>query len=306
MNLTNDKSTKKNGLTFKSISTFISQKKNKLLETKLFSFQALIIILFSVFIYIFLKLGESWINNKLFPNSLTINQNSTSPANPQELLLQKTAESPCNTTNLFEESIWQKKDSFRVLTENPDTKEPEYFGAKTTPPYQSQMIFPFECSLPLISTTSAIISSEQSAGIQFEYEGVFQVILGDGDLKAVRYKKDTLGTRKEGWLYLKNSQGKKITHWLEGNITPGTEIYLTTKIETENNQIKLTVIVDYKPQNNENYIKKELEPVYLKVNSYNIQKNPGKRIRIGINDEKFEGTQAKIKFLKFQLHSLSQ
>jgi len=235
----------------------------------------------------------------------------TSPQNIPEAKVQSTMQTPCITQNNFEDSIWEKKDSFRILSRYGDTGEPEFYGAKQEHPYQSQTIYPFDCPLPLVATISVISKGEKSIGLQFEYEGVFQVILGDGDRRAIRYKRDTEGTRIRGWEYvreaykIKDKEAERIlTHWLpnQDNIKINSQIDFTISAMPREGQVEVTCTLKYYSEKEDKYVEPiEFGPVVFKVESFNPASDAGRHIRVGINDEKFEGSQAAIKFLHFSL-----
>jgi hypothetical protein len=238
------------------------------------------------------------------PSKTEITEIVSTPKNVPEAKVQSAMETPCTAKNNFEESIWEKKDSFRILGRLGDTGEPEFYGAKTEEPFQSQMIYPFDCILPLTATVSAISKSKKSIGLQFEYDGVFQVIVGDGDKRAIRYKVDTSGTRKFGWEYVKNGD-KILTHWLpdNDNIKTDSQIDFSVSIRPEGDQIILKCSINYFSEKEKKYKPFDFDPVSFKVESFNPNSSIGRKIRVGINDEKFMGNQAAIKFLQFSLSS---
>ncbi len=220
-----------------------------------------------------------------------------SPRTVEEANVLEASINSCDTRNHFEGNIWSRK-SFRVITWNTDTHEPEYVAAPTDPPHQALMLYPFECPLPLTATISATIRGKDSIGLVFEYDGVFQIILGDGDNRATRYKIDTSGIRNYGWDYVYEGE-KKLTHWLrENGIEQGSQVDLTINIRPlHENTFALTTSVDYR-QNRSSYIKEKFETITLDVSSFNLLRNNGRSIRVGINDP--TGT-SEIKFDKFEI-----
>lgn len=282
--------------------------RGKRIKVPLWLLIAVVIALFPINNFIIPELkdrGRRW----LFPEPTPpprIQEKPIFPETSDQVIAMQTATTPCNTSNNFEPTIWKKTDSFRVATRNQDTGEPEYLAAKTEPPYQSQMIYPFACPLPFITIISVKIKSKGSIGLHYEYDGVFQVILGDGDRRAIRYKRDTEGTRKSGWEYIRQEPkegGKIITHWLPREIEVGSQVDLTIKAEAEQDSLKITVSVDYKAEESNKYKGVGFDPVIFSVKSFNTQKNIGKFSRVGINDEKFKGQQSQVSFLRFSIKS---
>ena len=206
---------------------------------------------------------------------------------------------PCNTKNNFEPTIW-KRNNFRVITTNNDSGDPEYVGAIQKEPFQSLMIYPFDCPLPLIATISATIRSEKSIGLIFEYGGVFQIVVGDGDKKAIRYKIDTQGIRNFGWVYVKHS-GKTLTRWLKyDGIAFGSQVDLTVKITPRSeNTLSVVSAINYRTSKSP-YQQETLESLDIDVQSFNLQQNNGRQIRVGVNDR--EGL-SEIKFDQFFIES---
>lgn len=264
-----------------------------------------LIIVSIFFLYVYLpELGDK-IRHKIWPTPIPISKPEMAlPESSDQIKAMETHKDPCNTSNNFESNIWKKKGNFQIITTNPDTGEAEYLGAKREKPYQSQMIYPYDCSLPLVATISAKIRSPESIGLNHEYQGVVQTILGDGDRRAIRYKIDTEGTRKAGWEYLRDEDDKIITHWLPADVTIGSQLDLTVKLEKEKeNILKLTTTIEYLPIKSDKYKTIPFPPVIFKVDSFNADKNSGRQTRVGINDEKFQGEQSQIQFLKFSINS---
>lgn len=261
----------------------------------------LILLSFGFSFLLALGIGGFFLDRYLSKNEQPKFIGRTSPQNIPEAKVQSTMQTPCITQNNFEDSIWEKKNSLRILSRYGDTGEPEFYGAKTEEPFQSQMIYPFNCPLPFSATVSFVSRGNSSIGFQFEYEGVFQVILGDGDRRAIRYKADTQGTRLYGWEYIKK-EGKKITHWIPEDVKPGTEIEVSISAKQNRDQIEMRSSVKYYSEKDKKYVDPiNFDPVVFKVESFDPSSGVGRQIRVGINDVEFKGTQAAIKFLHFSL-----
>lgn len=211
----------------------------------------------------------------------------------------------CNTENNFDSNIWDTT-SMRVVEKDQDTGEPKLFGAKQDEKegsFQSLMVYKIPCKLPLTATISAEIRSEISIGLIFEFEDVLQVILGDGDMRSLRYKTHTLEARKYGWEYVYDINDKKITHWISGAIAPGSQVDMTIKLRAaEIDEIEVQVELSYRSVNG-SYTTQKFSTVRMKAYNYNLQQNIGKYLRVGINDFLFKGTQSTIKPQRFKVQS---
>lgn len=247
----------------------------------------------------------------VFPNKTTVtplpnNEYLASPSSKSlnEEKVKQAFDDKCNTSNSFERSLW-KTGSMRVLSWDEDTGEPDLYGAKQEEPYQSLMVYEIPCQLPLIATVSATIHSPFSIGMVFEFDGVLQVILGDGDLRSIRYKADTLGSRKMGWRYVFDPiKETPLTHWLPdgGKITVGTQVDWTISLHSNEEKIEAQVLLSYKSRNGQ-YETHVFPWTQISVQSYNTDQNVGRFIRIGINDQLYKGTQSAIRFRHFSIRS---
>ncbi len=210
----------------------------------------------------------------------------------------------CNTSNNFERTLW-KTGSMRIISWDADTGEPDLYGAKQEEPYQSLMVYEIPCQLPLVATVSATIQSPSSLGMVFEFDGVLQVILGDGDLRSIRYKTDTLGSRKMGWRYVPEpTKGTPLTHWLpdEEKVSTGTQVDWTISLRSKEESIEVQVSLSYQLRSGQ-YKTHIFPQAQMNVQSYNIEKNVGRFIRVGINDQLYKGTQSAIRFRHFSIRS---
>lgn len=270
---------------------------------------AIVIVVLGILIIIsgFFPIKDLFFSGKKTLSPLSRNEyimQSSSPKNLDEAKIKQAVDDKCNTTNNFERSLW-KTGSMRVISWDADTGEPDLYGAKQEEPYQSLMVYEIPCQLPLVATVSATIHSSSSIGIVFEFDGVLQVILGDGDLRSIRYKTDTLGSRKMGWRYVPDpTKGVPLTHWLPdgGKITVGTQVDWTISFHSNEEKIEAQVSLSYKSRNGQ--YKTNIFPwVLISVQSYNPVQNVGRFIRIGINDQLYKGTQSTIKFRHFSIRS---
>lgn len=255
-------------------------------------------------VYSFVVRSNDNNNSALFVNQANENNQVLSIKNINEAKVMQAIEDRCNTTNNFERSLWKTR-SMRVISWDADTGEPDLYGAKQEEPYQSLMVYEIPCQLPLVATVSATIHSPSSIGMVFEFDGVLQVILGDGDLRSIRYKTDTLGSRKMGWRYVSDPTKKvPLTHWLPDGekITVGTQVDWTTSFHLSEEKIEAQVSLSYKSRSGQ--YKTHIFPwVQISVQSYNPVQNVGRFIRIGINDQLYKGTQSAIRFRHFSIRS---
>lgn len=230
---------------------------------------------------------------------------SISSKNFDEAKVKQAFDDKCNTANNFERPLW-KTGSMRVISWDEDTGEPDLYGAKQAEPYQSLMVYEIPCQLPLVATVSATIHSPSSIGMVFEFDGVLQVILGDGDLRSIRYKTDTLGSRKMGWRYvIDEDKGIPLTHWLPNGekITVGTQVDWTISFHSNEEKIEAQVSLSYQLRNG--WYQTQVFPwVQIGVQSYNPIQNVGRFIRVGINDQLYKGTQSAIRFRHFSIRSV--
>lgn len=243
---------------------------------------------------------ETFIAQKtISPMSKTNSSNTIPvPKNIDDGKVLQAMDSKCNTTNSFERSIW-KTGSMQVVSRDDDTGEPIMYGAKQDEPYQSLMVFEFACELPLVATISAIIQSPQSIGLVFEYDGVLQILLGDGDKRSIRYKTHTMEARRYGWEYVYDKDDHKITQWIPDGVEQGSQIDLTiVMMPVGKGEIEIQVSLSYLHAVGE-YTVETFPPVIVKAYNYNFQQNIGKYIRVGINDFLYKGNQSKISFLRF-------
>ena len=243
-------------------------------------------------------------NSALFVNQANETNQVLSIKNIDEAKVMQAIDDRCNTNNNFERSLWKTR-SMRVISWDADTGEPDLYGAKQEEPYQSLMVYEIPCQLPLVATVSATVQSPASIGMVFEFNGVLQIILGDGDLRSIRYKTDTLGSRKMGWRYVSDStKGTPLTHWLPDGeiISAGTQVDWTMSLRSNKENIEVQVSLSYQSRNDQ--YKTHVFPwVQMSVQSYNTDQNLGRFIRVGINDQLYKGTQSAIMFRHFSIRS---
>lgn len=235
------------------------------------------------------------------------NSQVLSPKNLDEAKVLQAMNDRCNTTNNFEPTIWDIR-SMRVTEVDRDTGEPKSYGAKQDEKegsYQSLMVYKIPCSLPLEATISAEIRSKFSMGLIYEFEDVLQIIVGDGDMRSIRYKIHKSNDRKYGWDYIYYPNGSsKITHRIsENGITSDSQIDFTIKLRAmDQEEIEIQIVLSYKPIGG-NYKTQEFPPVRVKSFNYNLSQNIGKFTRVGLNDYSFKGTESEFIPLRFSIHS---
>jgi hypothetical protein len=228
----------------------------------------------------------------------------TSSQNLSNSKVQKALQEGCNTSNNFEPNIWDTR-AMRVVERDPDTGDPISYAAQQGSSFQSLMLYKVQCPLPLIATASAEMQSKNSLGLIFEYDNVFQVIIGDGDTRSIRYKVHSEEKRQIGWNYVYGQDGNKITHWLPNGqkIVPGSEVGLTVQARiVGNGEIEIKVSLSYKPVNGD-YTGVSFPAVQLKTYKYDTVQNIGRPIRVGLNDFSFEGNEAIFVPLHFSVMS---
>lgn len=227
-----------------------------------------------------------------------------SPQNLDEAKAQQALKNGCTTTNNFESNVWDTR-AMRIVEKDPDTGDPITYGVQKNDAFQSLMVFKIQCPLPLIATISAEMQNKNSYGLIFEYDNVFQVIVGDGDVRSVRYKVHSEEKRQSGWKYVYGDNGKKITHWLPENqkIASGSEIGLTVNINiVGNGKIEISVGLSYKPIGG-GYTSLIFPPIHIETYKYDTVQNIGRFIRVGLNDYSYEGNEAIIAPLRFSIIS---
>ncbi len=261
---------------------------------------------FITYVIVPLDYVQGFVSNLDHPKVVTpISPPTTSlPRSLKEARVQESMKDGCNTSNNFEPNIWDTQ-SMRVIETDSDTGDPVSYGVQKNESYQSLMVYKVRCPLPLVATVSAEMQSQNSLGLIFEYDNIFQVIVGDGDTRSIRYKVHNQEKRQLGWEYVYGNDGKKITHWLPVNqkIAPGSEIGLTVEVKVISNQeIQVEIGLSYMPMRGF-YTSVDFPPVMVQTYKYDTAQNIGRFIRVGLNDFSFEGNEAIIAPLHFSVRS---
>lgn len=173
----------------------------------------------------------------------------------------------------------------RLLVINPD--DPEVVTAGGTKNFQGAYQSSFECNLPFVATISATPQGgTKSLGLFFEFRDIFKVLIGDGDMRAVKIQGNNKGERGE-W-------GIISRQYLPKELEVGKEVLVTVRAKLAGSKIAVEVDVLRSGIDRPDVF---ILPGFSVSTSTNVPR----KFRIGINDYNYRGRGSVLRLTSFSV-----